>query len=94
MPKSLNAIAKLLRTRRVRFLGLTRTGLDDFDGRMLAAALEEAPPRDVGSSEPERLDLLQLDFEPNIRARLLAAGEKAGVCVLLSRPGGPALCRR
>jgi hypothetical protein len=93
MPKSLNAIAKLLRTRRIPFIGLTGTGLDDFDGRMLAAALEETPPSDVGSSEPERLDLTQIDFEPNIRARLLAAGEKAGVCVLLSKPDGPALRR-
>ena len=94
MPKSLNAIAKLLRMRRIPFLGLTGTGLDDFDGRTLAAALEETPPSDdVGSSEPERLDLTQIDFEPNIRARLQAAGEKAGVCVLLSRPDGPALRR-
>ena len=67
MPKSLNAIAKLLRMRRIPFLGLTGTGLDDFDGRMLAAALEETPPSDAGSSEPERLDLTQIDFEPNIR---------------------------
>jgi len=93
MPKSLNAIAKLLRMRRIPFLGLTGTGLDDFDGRTLAAALEETPPSDVGSSEPERLDLTQIDFEPNIRARLLAAGTKAGVSVVLSRPDGPALRR-
>ena len=90
MPKSLNAIAKLLRTRRIPFIGLTGTGLDDFDGRVLAAALKESPPSDA---EPERLDLTQIDFEPNIRARILAAGEKAGVCVLLSKPGGPALRR-
>ena len=50
MPKSLNAIAKLLRMRRIPFLGLTGTCLDDFHGRMLAAALEETPPYDV----PER----------------------------------------
>ena len=36
MPKSLNALAKLLRERRIQFLGLTGTGLDDFDGRLLA----------------------------------------------------------
>ena len=41
----LSAIAKLLRVLRVPFLGLTRTGLDDFAGRMIAAALEDAPPR-------------------------------------------------
>ena len=34
MPKSLNAIAKLLRVRRIQFLGLIGTGVDDFDGRI------------------------------------------------------------
>ena len=53
---------------------------------MIAAALEDAPPR--VSMEPERLDLTQIDFIPVIRARLLAAGEKAGVRVLLSNPDG------
>ena len=65
--------------------------MDDFDGRMIAAALEDAPPR--VSEEQERLDLTQIDFIPVIRARLLAAGEKAGVCVLLSKLDGPALRR-
>ena len=83
----------LLLVRRIPFLGLTGTGLDDYDGRMIAAALENAPPR--VSMEPERLDLTQIDFVPVIRARLLAAGEnlKAGVRVLLSNPDGPALRR-
>ena len=44
MPRALSAIAKLLRVRHIPFLGLTGTGLDDFDGRMIAAALEDAPP--------------------------------------------------
>ena len=92
MPKALSAIAKLLRVRHIPFLGLTGTDLDDFDGRMIAAALEDAPPR--VSEEPERLDLTQIDFVPVIRARLLAAGEKAGVCVLLSKLDCPALHRR
>ena len=75
----------------ILFLRLTRTGLDDYDGHMIAAALEDAPPR--VSMELERLDLTQIDFVPVIRARLLAAGEKASVRVLLSNPDGPALCR-
>lgn len=91
MPKALCAIAKLLRVRRIPFVGLTGTGLDDFDGRMIAAALEDAPPR--VSMQPGRLDLTQIDFDPVLRARLVAAGEKAGVCVLLSKPDGPALRR-
>ena len=86
MPKTLSAIAKLLRVRRIPFLGLTVTSLDDYDGRMIAAAVEDAPPR--VSMEQERLDLTQIDFVPVIRARLLAAGEKAGVRVLLSKPDG------
>ena len=93
MPKTLSAIAKLLRVRRIPFLGLTGTGLDDYDGSMIAAALEDAPPR--VSMEPERLDLTQIDFVPVMRVRLLAAGEirKACVRVLLSNPDGPALRR-
>ena len=43
-PKTLSAIAKLLRVH-IPILELTGTGLDDFDGRMIAAALENAPPR-------------------------------------------------
>ena len=89
MPKTLSAIANLLRVRplrRIPFLGLTGTGLDDYDGRMIAAALEDAPPR--VSMEPERLDLTQIDFIRVIQARLLAAGEKAGVHVLLSIQDG------
>ena len=53
--------------------------MDDFDGCMIAAALEDAPLR--VSMEQERLDLTQINFFPVIRARLLAAGEKA--CVTL-----------
>ena len=88
MPKRLSAIATLVRVRRIPFLRLTGTGLDDFDGRMITAALEDAPPR--VSMERERLELTQIDFFPVIRARLLAAGEKAGVRVFMSNPDGPA----
>ena len=98
MSKSLIAIAKLLRLRRIQFLGLTGIGLDDIDGSMLAAALEEATHSI--SLEQERLDLTQIGFVPEIRARHLAAGEKASVCMLSSksnptRPGalpGPGPC--
>ena len=68
--------------------------MDDFDGRMIAAALEDATPSvSIIMMEQERLDLTQIDFIPVIRARLLAAGEKAGVCVLLGKLDGPALRR-
>ena len=62
MPKTLSAIAKLLRVRRIPFLGLTKTGWDDSDGRMIAAALEDALPH--VSMEQERLNLTQIDFVP------------------------------
>ena len=54
---------------------MTGTGLDDFDGRLLASALGDAHPRDVGddSDELEILDLTQNEFNPGVRAGLLAA---------------------
>jgi len=74
---------------------LTATDLDEFDGNMLAAALAEAPPRVNGqsSSMSETLDLTRIAFDLEIPARLLKAGEKAGVRVVLSRAEGPALRR-
>ena len=42
MPKTLSTIAKLLRVLHIPVLRLTGTGLDDFDGSMIAAALEDA----------------------------------------------------
>ena len=59
MPYSFGAITKLLRARRIQFLGLTATDLDELDGYMLAAALAEAPPRVDGqiSLMSETLDL-------------------------------------
>ena len=93
MPKSLNALARLLREWRILFLGLTGIGLDDFDGRLLAAALGDAPPRDVAddSDELEILDLTQNEFNPEVWAGLLAAGEKAGMRVQLSKAVSQAL---
>ena len=62
---------------------------------MLAAALTEAPPRVDGqiSLMSETLDLTRIAFDPEIPARFLKAGEKAGVRVVLSRADGPALRR-
>lgn len=93
MPYSFGAITKLLRARHIQFLGLTATELDDFDGNCLAAALAAAPLRVDGQipSKPEILDLTRIAFAPETRARLLEAGEKSGVRVVLSRADGPAL---
>ena len=68
--------------------------MDDFDGRMIAAALEDTTPSvSIIMMEQERRDLTQIDFVTAIRARLFAAGKKAGVRVFLSNPDGPALRR-
>ena len=91
-----DAILTLLRTRRISFLGLTGTGLDDVAGEKLADALALTPPRATNqvSLKPERLDLTQIAFGPKARALLQAAGQKAGVCVCLSSCNGPALRER
>ena len=91
-----DAILRLLRTRRISFLGLTGTGIDDAAGERLADALAATPPRATNqvSLKPERLDLTQIAFGPKVRARLQDAGKKAGVCVCLSSCNGPALRER
>ena len=90
------AILNLLRTRRISFLGLTNTGLDDVAGEMLADALADTPPRATNqvSSKPEVLDLTQIAFGSEVRDRLEEAGEQAGVRVHLSSSNGPALRAR
>ena len=58
--------------------------------------LEDAPQAPRVSMEPERLDLTQIDFVHVIRRRahlLAAAGEEAGMRVLLSNPDCPPLRR-
>jgi hypothetical protein len=91
-----DAILTLLRTRRISFLGLTGTGLDDVAGVKLADALAATPSRATNqvSEKPDRLDLTQIAFGPKVRARLQDAGKKAGVCVCLSSCNGPALRER
>ena len=75
----------------IQFLALTETELDELDGYMLAAALSEAPPRVDGriSSMSETLDLTRIAFDPEIRTRLLEAGEKASVRVVLPGAAEP-----
>ena len=91
-----DAILTLLRTRRISFLGLTGTGLDDAAGERLADALAFTPARAINqvSLKPERLDLTQIAFGPKVLARLPEAGQKADVRVCLSSCNGPALRER
>lgn len=92
MPRSMSAIIQLVRARRILFLGLTKTGLDDSDGDRLATALLATPLRAAGCGPGvERLDLTQINFGPAVRARLLEAGARSGVHVYMSQAGGPAL---
>ena len=91
MPLSLDVIVKLLRTRRIPFLGLTGTGLDDLDGLLIAGALTRLSKLLPVSSEETSLDLTQIAFGPGVRDRINVAGVRAGVCVYLSSPKGPAL---
>ena len=92
---SFEAILNLLRTRRISFLGLTNTGLDDVAGEMLADALAVTPPRATNqvSSKPEVLDLTQIDFGSEVRYRLGEAGDSGGAgrraraLELVQRPG-------
>ena len=78
---------------RVDFIGLTRTGLGDTDFEELATALESLPAPILSgrSADPEVLELLRMDASADVRRRLVKAGEDAGVKVLMSRVGGPAL---
>ena len=61
--------------------------MDDFDGSMIAAALEDAPPR--VSMEQGRLDLTQINFVGGWRE---LEGRRARVVEQPRRPGAaPAL---
>ena len=75
----------------VDFIGLTRTGLMNADFEELATALESLPAPSQGGRSPEVLELLRMDASADVRRRLVKAGEDAGVKVLISRVGGPAL---
>ena len=89
MPRTLEAIMDLVRARRIAFLGLTGTDLDDAAGNSLALALLSSPQRT--SSEPDVLDLTRNVFSKEIRDKLIGAGRQAGVDVKLSKVDGPAL---
>ena len=63
----------------------------DADFEKLATALESLPTPSQGGRSPEVLELLRMDASADVRRRLVKAGEDAGVKVLMSRVGGPAL---
>ena len=92
MPRALEAIMDLVRARRIDFLGLTGTNLDDAAGNLLAAALLSTPRRKSSmASKQEILELTRNVFTQETRDKLIEAGHLSGVDVKLSRVDGPAL---
>ena len=76
--------------RHLNFIGLTSTYLSNEAALKLVAALDSLPPR-KSHLEPEKLEILQVQFSDAARGALQAAAKRAGVDVLLSKANGPAL---
>jgi hypothetical protein len=78
--------------RRMDFIGLANTFLDDSHARLIADALRSLPRR-IPGEEPETLEMHQMVFQAGTRTELLnaSAAGHAGVTLLLSDPNGPAL---
>ena len=85
-------LIRIMRTprRRICFIGLTNTLLDDAQAKMIALVVYNLRPlpRD---EEPETLEMLRMAFKPETRRELQEAAQRSGVKVLLSDPNGPAL---
>ena len=79
--------------RRMTFIGLTNTLLNDSQARLIAGALRRLTATLAPDEEPETLEMLQMVFQAETRTELLAAAQRAGVNLLLSDPNGlgPAL---
>ena len=75
--------------RRMIFIGLTNTLLNDSQARLIAGALLTATL--APGEKPETLEMLRMVFQAETRTKLLAAAQSAGVNLLLSDPNGPAL---
>ena len=76
--------------RRMSFIGLANTLLDDSHARVIARALRRLLPLSPGE-EPETLEMHRMVFQELTRRELLNEARRAGVNVLLSDPNGPAL---
>ena len=95
LPLAIHKLYDLIRImctpwRRIRFIGLTNTLLDDAQAKMIALVVCNLRPlpRD---EEPETLEMLRMAFKPETRRELQEAAQRSGVKVLLSDPNGPAL---
>ena len=89
---ALGAVVRLVRAMRndghhLIFIGLTSTYLSNEAALELVAALDSLQLH----LEPEKLEILQVQFSDAARGALQAAAKRAGVDVLLSKANGPAL---
>jgi hypothetical protein len=76
--------------RQMRFIGLANTSLDDSHARLIAGALRTLAALSP-TQEPETLELHRMVYAQATRQMLLNDARRAGVNLLLSKPGGPAL---
>ena len=74
----------------MRFIWLANTSLDDSYAFLIAGALCTLAALAQGQ-EPETLELHRMVFTQATRQMLLNDARHAGVNLLLSKPGGPAL---
>ena len=94
-PKAICSLVELIRDmrfggRKMTFIGLANTLLDDSNALLIAGALRSQMMLAPGE-EPETLEMHQMVFQAETRTELLAAAQRAGVNLLLSEPNGPAL---
>ena len=94
-PKAICSLVELIRDmrfggRRMAFIGLANTLLDDSHALLIAGALRSQMILAPGE-EPETLEMHRMVFQAETRTELLAAAQGAGVNLLLSHPNGPAL---
>ena len=93
--KPIHSLVELIRDmrfcgRKMTFIGLANTFLDDSHARLIAGALRSLINLAPGE-EPETLEMHRMVFQAETRTELLAAAQGAGVNLLLSDPNGPAL---
>ena len=93
--KPIHSLVELIRDmrfcgRKMTFIGLANTFLDDSHARLIGGALRSLINLAPGE-EPETLEMHRMVFQAETRTELLAAAQGAGVNLLLSDPNGPAL---
>ena len=74
--------------RRMTFIGLTNTLLNDSQARLIAGALRRLTATLAPGETPETLEMLRMVFQAETRTELLAAAQRAGINLLLSDPNG------